>query len=193
MDENELPPEPVSAEEEELDRYLNYLVHAEDATAVHPPDALDASLASLARGLDRLGRVLTLPNEGAIEEGARRLFDQELRGIPSHHPLDAIRICCDCGKEFVFTYREQCVYRDFRRRPPPRCLDCDVLRSVKRNGVTDAAAPGDVPARSGPKAVYAASCAHCGREAMVPFEKLHKPVYCDDCLRLRTTQNRRWR
>ena len=85
---------------------------------------------------------------------------------------DKTLICKDCGKEFVFTAGEQEFYAEKGlKNEPGRCRDC---RQAKRN------------ANRGPREMFEAVCADCGKTTQVPFQpKEDRPVYCDDCFKAR--------
>jgi hypothetical protein len=81
---------------------------------------------------------------------------------------DKTLVCKDCGEEFIFTAGEQEFYasRGFENEPQ-RCKPC---RDAKKH------------AARGPREMFTAVCASCGKEAKVPFQpKDDRPVYCSDC------------
>ena len=83
---------------------------------------------------------------------------------------DKTLICKDCGQEFVFTAGEQEFYAEKGfENEPQRCRDCRNARKQARNA-------------GGPRQMFDAVCAECGKETEVPFEpKNDRPVYCRDC------------
>ncbi|MBI2724328.1 MAG: zinc-ribbon domain containing protein [Chloroflexi bacterium] len=101
--------------------------------------------------------------------------------------------CVDCGAEFVFSGADQEFHasRGFTNEPK-RCPDC---RRARKN------ARGDMPGgssggygggggggsySSGPRQMFPAQCASCGRETEVPFQpRGDRPVYCRDCFQQR--------
>lgn len=92
---------------------------------------------------------------------------------------DRVLTCADCSGEFVFTASEQEFFAERQFSEPRRCPSCRAVRKLSRGGSGD-------PARSGSygstRAMFSATCASCGREAMVPFQPTGaKPVYCSDC------------
>jgi CxxC-x17-CxxC domain-containing protein len=105
---------------------------------------------------------------------------------------DKILKCSDCNNEFVFTAGEQEFYalKGFQNEPK-RCPACRTVRRADTSrrpsrssgggggfGGGNGAPMGD----RGPRRLYPAICASCGRETQVPFEpKGIKPVYCSDC------------
>ncbi len=98
--------------------------------------------------------------------------------------------CVDCQQEFAFTASEQQFYADRQFSEPRRCPSCRALRKSSRgtdtyggNGGNDR--NGGYSSRTfdrGPREMFSATCASCGREAQVPFRPNgSKPVYCSDC------------
>jgi CxxC-x17-CxxC domain-containing protein len=110
--------------------------------------------------------------------------------------------CVDCGKDFVFTEREQEWYREKGlTHEPRRCRDC---RAAKKAGGgpsrpsgsgTGGGSPGEGgtwhsedrprrPPRS--REMHKVACATCGKETEVPFRPdPARPVYCRDCFQAR--------
>jgi CxxC-x17-CxxC domain-containing protein len=84
---------------------------------------------------------------------------------------DKALVCRDCGKEFIFTVGEQEFYLSRGlEREPSRCPECRAERRRGRFG------------ERGPRVMYPAICAACGKECEVPFEpRSGRPVYCDEC------------
>ena len=81
---------------------------------------------------------------------------------------DKTLICKDCGKEFIFTAGEQEFFaqKGFTNEPQ-RCKEC---RDARKQ------------AARAERKMYEATCAKCGKEAMVPFKPSDgRPVYCSDC------------
>ena len=115
--------------------------------------------------------------------------------------------CLDCGQEFAFTAGEQEFYaqRGFTE-PPKRCPSCRAIRKAQRNsgaslgssslGERDGSAGGYAgvggyddgmgqTARR-PRPMHEATCADCGKTALLPFEPTGaRPVYCSDCFQQR--------
>ncbi len=83
---------------------------------------------------------------------------------------DKTLICKDCGKEFVFTAGEQEFYAEKGfENEPQRCRDCRNARKQARNA-------------GGPRQMFDAVCAECGKPCQVPFEPRNdRPVYCSEC------------
>ena len=85
---------------------------------------------------------------------------------------DRVLVCKDCGKEFVFSAGEQEFYaqNDFKN-DPARCPACRKARKQQRS-----------ERLNGPREMFDAVCAACGKPTKVPFEpKNDKPVYCSEC------------
>jgi len=81
---------------------------------------------------------------------------------------DKVLICKECGKKFIWTAGEQEFYaeRGFQNEPQ-RCKEC---REARKQAVR------------GPRVMYDAICANCGKPCKVPFKPTEdRPVYCSDC------------
>ena len=99
---------------------------------------------------------------------------------------DKVLTCADCGMEFTFTASEQQFYADREFSEPRRCSSCRAIRKAQRGGSgSGGQAGGDYSGSGydrGPREMFSATCADCGREAQVPFRPNgSKPVYCSDC------------
>jgi CxxC-x17-CxxC domain-containing protein len=105
---------------------------------------------------------------------------------------DKTLTCSDCGQEFAFTASEQQFYADRQFSEPRRCPSCRAIRKAQR-GANGAGAGNGFSSGGydrGPREMFSATCASCGREAQVPFQPNGtKPVYCSDCF---ATQRRSW-
>ena len=114
---------------------------------------------------------------------------------------DKTIVCQDCGAEFTFTAEEQDYYasKGFTNEPK-RCPNCRRARKAQRNdeggmrsgsyggggGGGYRAGGGGGGYSSGPRQMYPATCANCGRETEVPFQpRGDRPVYCRDCFQTR--------
>ena len=97
---------------------------------------------------------------------------------------DKTLTCSDCGQEFAFTASEQQFYADRQFSEPRRCPSCRASRKAARGdagGGSGGSYSGGGYDR-GPREMFSATCASCGREAQVPFRPNGtKPVYCSDC------------
>lgn len=92
---------------------------------------------------------------------------------------DKTLVCRDCGNQFAFTAGEQ---EFFQQRglehEPSRCPSC---RQEKRRTRSTFSA--------GPRQMYPAVCASCGKDTQVPFEpRQGRPVYCSDCFAAQRSQ-----
>lgn len=95
-------------------------------------------------------------------------------------------ICAECNTEFVFTVGEQEFYQEKGfRNEPKRCTPCRIVRrsdTGRRSPSGGGGGGGGMNADRGPRRLYPAVCASCGKETEVPFQpKGIKPVYCSDC------------
>ena len=112
---------------------------------------------------------------------------------------DKTLTCRDCGTQFVFTAGEQEFYaqKGFTNEPT-RCPSCRQQRKAGgggRSGGRGSYSCGGYDDResyssrdggysTGPREMHSATCALCGKEALVPFvPRGDKPVYCSDCFR----------
>lgn len=86
---------------------------------------------------------------------------------------DETLTCIDCGKDFIFTARDQEVFaaRGFTKKPI-RCQKCRIARRDEHN-----------KGRSRNDGVmYDAVCSQCGAATKVPFKPTeNKQVFCRDC------------
>jgi len=84
--------------------------------------------------------------------------------------------CSDCGASFTFSADEQELFQSRGyTNEPKRCLECRQARKSDRQGSTG---------YGGPRQLYPATCAECGKSTEVPFQpRGDKPVYCSDCYR----------
>jgi CxxC-x17-CxxC domain-containing protein len=105
--------------------------------------------------------------------------------------MDKALTCVDCGQEFAFTASEQQFYADRQFSEPRRCPSCRAIRKASRGDTGNGGFGGGYASRGydrGPREMFSATCASCGREAQVPFRPSGtKPVYCSDCF---TSQRR---
>jgi CxxC-x17-CxxC domain-containing protein len=97
---------------------------------------------------------------------------------------DKTLICRDCGREFLFTVGEQEFYTERGFVAPSRCPNCRANRRMERQAIAGdgytARASG--PGYREPRPMFAATCADCGRDTMVPFEpRPGRAVYCREC------------
>ena len=99
---------------------------------------------------------------------------------------DKTLTCRDCGATFVFSAGDQEFYagKGFANEPG-RCPSCRSARKASRDGGYGGGGGGGGGGYGrdrGPRAMFPAVCARCGKETQVPFEpRSDKPVYCSDC------------
>ena len=103
---------------------------------------------------------------------------------------DKTLTCSDCSQEFAFTASEQQFYADRQFSEPRRCATCRAVRKAARGGAGNGGgsySSGGYSSGGGgydraPREMFSATCANCGKEALVPFRPSGaKPVYCSDC------------
>jgi CxxC-x17-CxxC domain-containing protein len=99
---------------------------------------------------------------------------------------DKTLTCSDCSQEFAFTASEQQFYADRQFSEPRRCPSCRASRKAARGDSGGGYSGGGYSSGGGydrgPREMFSATCASCGREAQVPFRPNGtKPVYCSDC------------
>ena len=90
--------------------------------------------------------------------------------------------CRDCGADFVWTASEQEFYQQKGfTNPPSRCVEC---RKAKKAQFNAGRGGGGGGYSSGPRQMFDAVCASCGKPTQVPFQPSgSKPVYCLDCFK----------
>jgi CxxC-x17-CxxC domain-containing protein len=90
---------------------------------------------------------------------------------------DKTLTCVECGAPFTFSAEDQEFHapKGFMNEPK-RCPNCRAARRAERGEGGSYS--------SGPREMFTATCAQCGKEARVPFQpRGDKPVYCSDCFR----------
>jgi CxxC-x17-CxxC domain-containing protein len=99
---------------------------------------------------------------------------------------DRTLTCVQCGNDFTFTADDQQYHASRGYQEPKRCPACRAERRNSQGGGSYGGASSyggggggyDRPQRQ----MYSATCANCGREALVPFQpRGDKPVYCSEC------------
>ena len=105
---------------------------------------------------------------GQIQAGARGKVACLYQGGILVAFQDKTLVCRECANEFTFTAGEQEFYQQRGLvHEPARCPTCRADRRRMRSGYD-----------SGPRAMYPAVCASCGKETEVPFQpRLGRPVY----------------
>ena len=108
--------------------------------------------------------------------------------------------CKDCNEDFIFTVREQEHHAKLGlRNEPRRCLVCRQMQRMRNDdrgrsprpprAMGPGAGPrpggfGGPPRPPGPREVFMATCAGCGKQTDLPFKpRGDRPVYCRDCFR----------
>jgi CxxC-x17-CxxC domain-containing protein len=111
---------------------------------------------------------------------------------------DQVLTCSDCGIDFVFSASEQEFFaqKGFASAPK-RCASCRAQRRSSGNGggggygngngggYASGGGYGGGGYSRGPREMFDAVCARCGKDTQVPFRPTGaRPVYCSDCFRL---------
>jgi CxxC-x17-CxxC domain-containing protein len=87
--------------------------------------------------------------------------------------------CATCGRNFLFTAKEQEFFMGKGFKEPRHCRECRQQRKQERDEAI-AQATGQ-PLTSG-REMFKVICAQCQRETLVPFKPITgKPVLCKDC------------
>ena len=83
---------------------------------------------------------------------------------------DELRICADCGDDFVFTDGERRFFASRDLHKPSRCSVCRKAREWASQG----------------RETTITNCASCGAKTVVPFAAAsERPVFCNACIRTR--------
>ncbi|MCD6567932.1 MAG: zinc-ribbon domain containing protein [Dehalococcoidia bacterium] len=84
--------------------------------------------------------------------------------------------CVDCGTTFTFSVEDQEFYQSKGYlNDPKRCPECRQARKSARSSDSS---------YGGPRQMFPAVCAECGKSTEVPFQpRGDRPVYCSDCYR----------
>lgn len=87
--------------------------------------------------------------------------------------------CVTCGREFIFTAKEQEFFHSKGFREPKHCRECRQRRKQERERIYAEASGQPYQTE---RELFTVTCAHCGRETKVPFKPITgKPVLCKDC------------
>lgn len=99
---------------------------------------------------------------------------------------DRTLTCTQCGQDFTFSADDQQFHGERGYQDPKRCPTCRAERRASRGDSGGSSYGGyDRPQRQ----MFSATCAQCGKEALVPFEpRGDKPVYCSDCYQPRQSR-----
>jgi CxxC-x17-CxxC domain-containing protein len=98
---------------------------------------------------------------------------------------DRTLTCAECGAPFTFSADDQAYHaqKGFTNEPR-RCPDCRAARRSQRGDSAYGGGGGGGGGYGGPREMFSATCASCGKEARVPFQpRGDRPVYCSDCFR----------
>jgi CxxC-x17-CxxC domain-containing protein len=101
---------------------------------------------------------------------------------------DKTLACADCGAGFTFTAGEQEFHasKGFSN-DPRRCPTCRQTRRDSDGGGRSSGGGGNF---GGPREMFDALCATCGKTARVPFQpRGDRPVYCSDCFQSQPRTN----
>jgi CxxC-x17-CxxC domain-containing protein len=104
---------------------------------------------------------------------------------------DRTLTCVQCGQEFTFSADDQQFHAERGYQDPKRCPTCRAERRASRGDSGGSYGGSSYSSYDRPqRQMYSATCARCGKEALVPFEpRGDKPVYCSDCYQPR---QQRW-
>jgi CxxC-x17-CxxC domain-containing protein len=98
---------------------------------------------------------------------------------------DRTLTCAQCGQDFTFSAEDQQYHAERGYQDPKRCPSCRAERRSSRGDSGGSSRGYDRPQRQ----MFSATCARCGKEALVPFEpRGDKPVYCSDCYQPRQSR-----
>jgi CxxC-x17-CxxC domain-containing protein len=114
------------------------------------------------------------------------LFFNQQTGKLSMSYADKQITCADCGAEFTFTSGEQERYAQLGfTNEPKRCSSCRAARKATRGNEGGEGRRSAAPrfgSSGGPREMFPAVCAECGKPTQVPFKpRGDRPVYCSDC------------
>jgi CxxC-x17-CxxC domain-containing protein len=88
--------------------------------------------------------------------------------------------CGTCGREFIYTVKEQSFFASKGFKEPRHCRECRQLRKQAQVQALDQAVS-QTPAQK-TKETFKVVCGNCQRETYVPFRPITgKPVLCKDC------------
>jgi len=106
--------------------------------------------------------------------------------------------CVECGAAFTFTAAEQERHAQLGfTNEPKRCAPCRAAKKAASGGRTGGGAGGGgggggfggggaSRGAGGPREMFPAVCAQCGKQTQVPFKpRGDRPVYCSDCFSAR--------
>jgi len=89
--------------------------------------------------------------------------------------------CATCGREFLYTVKEQAFFASKGFKEPKHCRECRQQRKQSQMQAMNQAAGGQAQQHRG-KEMFKVICGNCQRETYVPFKPTTgKPVLCKDC------------
>lgn len=103
--------------------------------------------------------------------------------------------CSDCGTTFVFSADDQQYHSEKGyTNEPKRCPSCrSARRATGGGGGGGYGGGGRSGGYGGPREMFPATCAQCGKETQVPFQpRGDRPVYCSDCFSKQPSSGRRY-
>lgn len=87
--------------------------------------------------------------------------------------------CATCGRDFLFTAKEQEFFMGKGFKEPRHCRECRQQRKQERDEAISQATGQPLPPG---REMFKVICANCQRETCVPFKPITgKPVLCKDC------------
>jgi CxxC-x17-CxxC domain-containing protein len=102
-------------------------------------------------------------------------------------PGDLVSTCRDCQRSFTFTPEERTEFHQLGfTNTPSRCADCRAERKSRQEQFGGRRPPPGFRERRGGQ--FAAVCAACGKQTMLPFAPVAgRPTYCSPCFERRRT------
>lgn len=103
----------------------------------------------------------------------------ESRGVTMEFQDKTLQ-CATCGREFMFSAREQEFYHEKGFVEPKHCRECRQQRKRRRESYArQTQVGGEAPVS---RQMFSVICAECGKPTQVPFKPLTgKPILCKDC------------
>jgi CxxC-x17-CxxC domain-containing protein len=90
--------------------------------------------------------------------------------------------CVQCSSEFNFSADDQEFHASRGYQEPKRCPSCRAERRNSQGGGGGYSSGGGGYSDRPQREMHSATCARCGKEALVPFvPRNDRPVYCSDC------------
>ena len=103
---------------------------------------------------------------------------------------DRVLNCAQCGQDFTFSADDQQYHAERGYQDPKRCPTCRAERRASRGDSGGSYGGNSYGGYDRPqRQMFSATCAQCGKEALVPFEpRGDKPVYCSECFQPRQSR-----